>query len=159
MGRMGWAVAIALTLLVLALATLPPFVPEFWRAVLMVAFDPVCHQMPDRSFLVHGEQFAVCHRCYGTFAGMLLGSVLLPLARACDAVLYRRAGIVILIALGIPGVDWLGGITGIWSNTALSRLLTGIVFGLAAGYYFARALSQAFTPRSAGTTPSGELAG
>jgi uncharacterized membrane protein len=148
----GWTAAVALTLLVVILATLPPFVPEFFRAILMVAFDPVCHQMPDRSFLVHGEQFAVCHRCYGTFVGLLIGSVLFPLAGMWDGVLYRRAGVVLLIALVIPGADWMGGIAGLWSNTALSRSVTGSVFGLVAGYYFARALAQAFPTKPSSPT-------
>jgi uncharacterized membrane protein len=142
--RTGWIAAIGLTLLVVLLATLPPFVPEFFRAMLMVAFDPVCHQMPDRSFHIHGEQLAVCHRCYGVFVGLVIGAILLPFAGKWDAVLYRRAGVVLLIAILIPGTDWMGTIVGLWSNTAWSRSLTGAVFGTAAGYYFARALAQAF---------------
>lgn len=154
--RIGWAVAIGLSSLLVVLAALPPFVPEYVRAVLMVAFDPVCHQFPDRSFHVYAEQFAVCHRCFGTFSGLLMGAVLLPVASKWDGVLYRRAGVVLLMSLFIPGVDWIGGVVGMWDNTAISRSLTGAVFGLAAGYYFARALAQAFITRPAGPTSLSE---
>jgi uncharacterized membrane protein len=47
-------------------------------AVIHAAFAAVCHQLPERSFVLAGEQVAVCHRCLGLYAGGFLGLVLLP---------------------------------------------------------------------------------
>ena len=64
---------LALTVLVLFLALLPPFVSEKWRAVVMHAFSPVCHQMSARSPFLGGVQIAVCDRCIGIYLGLVLG--------------------------------------------------------------------------------------
>jgi len=51
-----------------------------------------------------------------------------------------------------PGVDWLGGLMNLWVNTPTSRIATGAVFGVAAGYYLARAFADALArPPAQGT--------
>jgi hypothetical protein len=47
-------------------------------ALIHAAFAAVCHQLPERSFVLWGEQVAVCHRCLGLYAGGLSGLLLLP---------------------------------------------------------------------------------
>ncbi|HYE59089.1 MAG TPA: DUF2085 domain-containing protein [Rhodothermales bacterium] len=139
--RPTWAFAALLTGLVLLLVALPPFVPTQVRAALYTAFSPVCHQIDARSFHLDGEAFAVCHRCTGIFAGLVVGTLLWPFARMFDGWLTRRAGLLLALSLVPAGLDWLLGVAGHWSNTPLSRTATGAVFGLVAGVYLARGFS------------------
>jgi len=44
-------------------------------------------------------------------------------------------------------VDWLGDIVGWWANTQVSRMLTGALFGLVAGYYLAKAVGDIYAER------------
>ncbi len=138
----GWIGALAATLLLVALATLPPLVGEGLRLAVMQAFAGVCHQMPERSPHLGGVALAVCHRCYGMYAALALGALAFPFFRRWDAWASRHAGAVLLLAALPAAADWTLGATGLWTNTPASRLFTGALFGLAAGFYFARALAR-----------------
>ena len=147
----GWGLAVGGAALVVGLASLPPFLEEPARAVLMQAFAGVCHQLPERSAQLGGVPLAVCHRCYGIYWGLLAATLCFPLLPArLHPVLHRRLGPVLLVSLFPPGIDWLGGVLALWSSPPPVRLLTGAVFGVAAGYALARALSRTLDrPRAA----------
>lgn len=145
----GWGLALAGSGLLVLLATLPPFVGEGARAALMQAFSAACHQMPERSPHLHGVVLAVCHRCYGIYWGLPLAALLFLWLRRWDRRLGPAAPWLVPLSLVPPGLDWLGDVVGLWVNTPWSRLLTGGVFGLVAGYYLARALVELFTKRTA----------
>jgi uncharacterized membrane protein len=137
-----WALATVATGLVLGLAVLPPFVPEGLRAALDVAFSPVCHGLDARSFHVHGDAFAVCHRCTGIFAGLFVGTLLWPLVRRFEERLTRHAGLLLGLSLLPAAVDWGLGVAGVWANTPASRTLSGVLFGTVAGVYLARGFAR-----------------
>lgn len=140
----GWALALAMTGLLVVLASLPPFVGPELRILLMQGFSTVCHQIPERSFAVDGVSLAVCHRCYGIYWGLPLAVLgFLALAR-WDSILWKHSRYIIPLALVPTSLDWLLGFLGIWPNTPLSRLITGGLLGLVAGYYLARAMGQVF---------------
>ena len=140
----GWGLALAMTGLLVLLASLPPFVEPRLRFLLMQGFSTVCHQIPERSFAVDGMALAVCHRCYGIYWGLPLAILgFLALAR-WDAVLWKHSRSIIPLALVPTSLDWLLGVLGVWPNTPLSRLATGVLLGLVAGYYLARAMGQVF---------------
>ena len=61
-----------------------------------------------------------------------------------DSVLWKHSRSIILLALVPTSLDWLLGVLGVWPNTPLSRLATGGLLGLVAGYYLARAMGQVF---------------
>ena len=150
--RRSWWIwsAVALTLLVAAgLTTLPPFVPPETRAWLMEGFRPFCHQLPERSFAVDGVPFAVCHRCFGIYAGLPAAAVLWLGLAAWGGWLSRHARWVLAAALVPMTADWGGDVLGLWTNTAASRVVTGGVFGLVAGLYLVRAVLQAARPVAA----------
>ena len=118
------------TLVVLAL--LPPFVSTAFADALMAAFDPVCHQLFDRSPHVDGTPFAVCHRCFGAYVGLAAGSLVFTLTRGRS--LMAWSPFLLLTMAALPGViDWSGDVLGLWTNTPISRLLTGGWFGVWAG--------------------------
>lgn len=127
---------------VLVLAVLPPFVGEGFARFLYAGFSFVCHQIPDRSFAVAGEPFAVCERCLGIYVGLFVASLSFPLIHRWDGYIMRRVGMVLVISLVPMGVDWLAGMFGIWGGTAAIRVATGVIFGAVAGYLFARAVRE-----------------
>lgn len=143
----GWLAAVAAALVLVGLAALPPLVGEGLRAALMHGFAAVCHQMPERSLHVDGVPLAVCHRCLGIYAGVLLGALVFPLMPR-GLLRGRRAG-VLLVLCGLPtAADWAVDVLDLWANTPVSRMTTGALFGVAAGLLLARALGQALAPRS-----------
>ncbi|NND71367.1 MAG: DUF2085 domain-containing protein [Rhodothermales bacterium] len=153
---LAWAVAFGVTLFVLVLGVLPPFVDEPFRGFLMSGFSSFCHQIPTRSFHVDGVQLALCHRCLGIYAGLPIAVVAFLGARRWDGFLSSRARYFILASLVPLGLDWLLDFLGIWSNTALSRLFTGSLFGLTAGYYLARGIVSIGTSPDTGSASSAD---
>ncbi|NNF57346.1 MAG: DUF2085 domain-containing protein [Rhodothermaceae bacterium] len=142
--------ALACTL-VLVLAMLPPFVGPGWREALLHGFHGVCHQMPGRSFQVDGVPFALCHRCFGIATGLVLGVGAFPFLRWMR--MPRPAAVLFVTALPMT-VDWALGASGLWANTPVSRVLTGAVFGLAAGWVLARAVVSSPSPEPPPLQPS-----
>lgn len=142
--RLGSTAAFVLTAAVLALVFAPPFVPDGPRALLRAAFAFLCHTLPDRSFHVGAHALGVCHRCTGIYAGLAIAAALFPLLARHSAWLGRMAPRVLAAALVPIGVDWVLGATGLWANTAGSRVATGLVFGLVGGLYLARGIALAF---------------
>ncbi len=145
----GWALALAATLALLVAAVLPPFVGPALDGALHAGFSLVCHQLPERSFAVGGVSFAVCHRCTGIFAGLVLGALALPALRGrVDLSTGERWWV--LAAVLPAALDWGGDVLGLWTNTAGTRVATGLWFGVVAGVLFARALAvRPARPRSA----------
>ena len=140
----GWGLALSMTGLLVLLATLPPFLGPKGRILLMQGFSSVCHQIAERSFAIDGVQLGVCHRCYGIYWGIPLAVLgFLALSR-WDPVLWKHSRLIIPLALVPTSLDWLLGVFGIWTNTSWSRLATGALLGLVAGYYLARAMGQVF---------------
>lgn len=139
----GWWVAFVATTLLVVLAMLPPFLPVGERGFLYLLFSGLCHQIAERSPHLMDIPLAVCHRCFGAYVALPLAAIAFPLVRRWDAHLNRRAAVLLTLSIIVPGVDWLGGMMDLWTNTPLSRLLTGGIFGLVAGYFLTRALSEA----------------
>lgn len=102
--------------------------------VLYGSLHLVCHQIPERSFQIGAHPFAVCTRCFGLYTGFALLTLLYPLMRSLtrDDAPPRSF---IIIALLPMAVDWMLGVTGLWANTAWSRLATGAFLGACAAFY------------------------
>lgn len=134
----GWCVSVLLMGILAVLASLPPWVGEPVRMALMYGFDPLCHQIAERSPHVDGVQLAVCHRCYGILVGLAIG----PIAALIIRRRFKRYASLLIVASLVPlALDWGLGIVGIWANTAESRLITGAIFGVVAGILVTRALA------------------
>jgi uncharacterized membrane protein len=110
-------------------ASSPPFLSAGARALVMHAFAPVCHQLPGRSPVLDGVQFAVCDRCLGIYAGVLLGILTLGWGRRLWARLRAVDRVVLLGSLVPIALDWAGPVLGLWPNVPLSRAGTGLLFG------------------------------
>jgi len=101
-----------------------------WRAfasVVYLFFSCICHQIPERSFMISGHTLAVCHRCSGIYIGMFLGSCLgNKTIRNC----IKARRLLVLGAVAPISLDALGSIFGLWTGIALIRFFTGLLFGI-----------------------------
>ncbi len=107
---------------------------------------------------------ALCHRCTGIYAGFTLGLVAGPLAvpafvaavkRVFARVPPKHRALSVLVASGVPTLtDWALGASGIWLNTPVSRVATGLFLGLVAGLLVARGL---LVQRAVAVSPSPSL--
>jgi uncharacterized membrane protein len=96
-------------------------------------FKPACHQLPERSFHLFGAPLAVCARCTGIYAGVLFGLAALPLLRGLGRPTPSRLWFA-LAAIPVS-LDFALGWLGLVQNTALSRSLTGALFGAVTAFY------------------------
>jgi uncharacterized membrane protein len=87
-------------------------------------FALVCHQRPDRSFVMFGGSVAVCARCLGIYLGAAVG-LLLSVPRGV-------ASRCVIAAVTINMVDWLAEIAGIHGNWMFVRFALGFTLGATA---------------------------
>ncbi len=107
--------------------------------LLYAVFDPVCHQMPGRSFYCFGSPLAACHRCLGLYAGFTAGLLLLPYLHRLRELLLatpRRA----LLFFVPMAIDW--ALMGF--NTPASRVVTGGVAALPVALFVWAAAEQLY---------------
>ncbi len=135
----GWTVAMVGTAALAALAASPPVVGGEAGVWIHHAFSVACHQIPERTPHLASGPIALCHRCSGILAGLVLGIAAAPLlsARVLGLVNRSRQGRWLLAALAPTAADWALGALGLWSNTPVSRVATGLIFGMAAGVILA----------------------
>lgn len=140
---LGWTVALAGAGVLALLAVAPAVLPDGPAALVRLAFAPLCHQIPDRSPHLHGEAFALCHRCWGILVGFVAGIGVAPVAPPGLVRRLDARGLPALALAGVPtALDWLAGATGVWANTPVSRMATGVLFGLVAGLLVGSALQR-----------------
>ena len=144
-GLKVWLVLFFLSALWLGLIVSAPLLKQAGYTALSTdiyyGFGFICHQIPERSFHIYEDKLAVCARCAGVYAGLLLGFLFYPLFRSLDDI--RPLPKVWLILSTFPvAIDW--GLTffGIWQNTHLSRFLTGALLGAACAVYILPALVE-----------------
>lgn len=93
-------------------------------------FFGLCHQLPDRTYTLNGAMMAVNTRCFGIFLGMAAGWTIIPFVIRFTA--DKRWPILILLAaVLLQVVDYLGNLVELWQNTNHSRALLGALFGAA----------------------------
>lgn len=145
--RLAWAGMLAAAVLVLALAWLPPWLPEPARQVVMQAFAPACHQIPARSPHVAGTPIAICDRCTGIYAGLVLGILTVPVLHRTWRGLGRNDRLVLLGSLVPLGMDWIAPMLHLWPNTPATRAATGLAFGAVAASFVAHRVLQGMARR------------
>jgi uncharacterized membrane protein len=109
-----------------------------WAAapLLYAFFEPICHQLPERSFACFGHPLAVCHRCLGLYLGGSSGLVAWPsLPRLARPLLDRPRWV---LAFFIP----LLADVALGANTPASRFATGLVAGLPVALLLLAAVDQ-----------------
>jgi uncharacterized membrane protein len=93
-------------------------------------FEPVCHQIPERSMLINSEPMAVCTRCFAIYSGVLI-FLLFTIIR--KKIIYLNPNIVIIFL--VPTIiDFLLEKFGLYVNVPEIRILTGLLFGMSIIY-------------------------
>lgn len=133
-----WLVGLAVVVVWAAAIVTAPILKSFGQTSLSGPlyhfYSFICHQMPERSFFVAGEQFGVCSRCFGVYFGLVAGFLAYPLWRPIDDV-EPLARVWLFLSLVPAGIDWSLTIFGIWDNTHLTRFVTGLILGFACATY------------------------
>jgi len=125
--------------------------------VIYTIFRPLCHQLPERSYFLYGEQstytydelaieldgfipqryegggdlgykVAICERCVAIFGVMLIASVAFGLLRSIAKPLSLAQFGLFIVPLAIDGT---GQLLGFWTSSWMSRTITGSLFGIA----------------------------
>jgi uncharacterized membrane protein len=95
--------------------------PEGW--FLYQAFEPFCHQQAGRSWHLWGHPLAVCARCLGFYAGMLLAAL----------AGLRLPAKTIAAALALLVASWVVEVTGLAQVSNSIRSATGLLLGASIG--------------------------
>jgi uncharacterized membrane protein len=114
--------------------SMPPFARWIYHAG-----DSQCHQLPQRSLVINGNQMPFCARCVAIYTFMAIGLAItaFPFLPRYDDITQIRWWVIVgaLVPIGIDGV---GQLLGLWESTNAMRFLTGgligAVTGLALGY-------------------------
>jgi len=95
-------------------------------SALYLSFSCICHQIPERSFMIAGHPLAACHRCFGIYLGLFLGSLIE------NHIVHRSPQVrrLLVVAAGIPLLlDALLPFAGLWTSSSMSRFFTGLLLG------------------------------
>ncbi len=105
-----------------------------------MVFQPFCHQLAERSFSVAGNPMCVCHRCFGIYVGLFVGSALALAGVRADPG-SRRLWLVATVPMVVHVL-----ILNLWSPADLwqVRILTGALFGGWGALALSLTLGQAF---------------
>jgi uncharacterized membrane protein len=104
--------------------------PEIGLA-LQRGFALVCHQQPERSFVMFGASVAVCARCLGIYLGAAVG-LLLRVSRS-----VARRWLVVAVTINV--VVWLAELADAHGNSMFVRFAMGIALGMAGAMIVASA--------------------
>lgn len=97
-------------------------------ALIYLFFAPICHQSPERSFFIAGHALAVCQRCTGIYFGLFFFSLVPYGSRRFLASATQRRLLVFCSTLPML-LDVALPYFGLWTNNAVSRFVTGFLFG------------------------------
>ena len=133
----SYLLLLALAVIYDLLFTLPPILINFGinADLLYKFFQPVCHQIDERSFHIFGYKLAVCSRCSSIYFGLTLGIASYPLFKSLNNVEIPS-----LIFLVIPSIalaaDFSVNYLDIAQNSFVSRSITGGVLGISTAFFF-----------------------
>lgn len=138
---LGFAVVFVWVFVILLAPVAETYNLTYISAPIYKFFSVLCHQMPSRSFHIENHQFAVCHRCFGVYFGLLLGFIVYPLFRSIEEI-EPLPRFWLFLALVPMGVDWSLGFFEIWENTPASRFLTGLILGVTCAIFIVPAIVE-----------------
>lgn len=107
-------------------------------------FERICHQIPDRSYSLFDVQMAVNSRCFGIFAGLWFGWLLIPLLLRSKTIRPEATAVFLFLAVMLQIIDYTGNQISFWENTNDSRALVGFLLGASVSVF----LSNLFKPNS-----------
>ncbi len=139
-----WVISLAAVGFWVVLILLPPVAANGFpniSAPLYTFFSFICHQIPERSLHLGGHQLAVCSRCFGVYFGLFTGFLIYPLWRKIEEI-EPVARFWLFLSLIPIGIDWALTMFGVWENTHLSRVVTGLILGVVCATFIIPALVE-----------------
>ena len=130
--NMGAYYVLLASTLFLFLAALGPGLYNADAPAHYTLFKNLCHQEPVRTFMFRDQLMAGCSRCLGVYSGAFTGALLLPLAGLLPVIKKNLELYLFGFATLLNFADLGGNYFGIWTNTLVSRLILGLIFGFAA---------------------------
>lgn len=136
-GRLGWLFLVVALLVVATFLLSPPW--TVLGKTRLVGYA-ICHQIPERSFHIHGQQLPLCARCTGIYMGALTGFALMWLwgrKRAANLPPVRITIVFVgfIFMLGVDGINsyltFFPGMPHLYEPQNWLRLTTGTLEGLA----------------------------
>jgi uncharacterized membrane protein len=121
-GAAGWCLAIVAA-------------PILQLGSLYLFFSIICHQLPVRSWQIHGGQLGLCIRCTSISLGFLAGLVLLR----TPSVRWLKLAIAITVG------EWLLAVT--FMDSEILRVLSGLLLGAMAAPIVRRGVEEMFVSR------------
>jgi len=134
-----WPVILAATVLARQHGQMP-----VWTLAIYAIGSRICHQIPARSFHLHGVQWPVCARCLGLYLAAPIGAVAALVAhdRAVrgDGRLWRLGAWPLLMLAAFPtactlAIEW----PGFGAPSNLTRALAALPLGAAIAFLVVRA--------------------
>ncbi|MCX2726511.1 DUF2085 domain-containing protein [Thermomicrobium sp. 4228-Ro] len=101
-------------------------------APIYFAYRFVCHQRPDRSFFLFGEQVAYCQRDLAIYVGVFVLGLVFVLVRHRLPPLSWRGAVLLALPVALDGTTQL---VGLRESTWQLRLFTGTLFALAVVWF------------------------
>jgi len=109
--------------------------PLFHLTPIYLFFSAICHQLPARSWHIHGEPLAVCIRCTAIYYGFLAG--LLTLSKP-NPRFFK-------IAVTITAAEWILAFAVV--DSEVLRALSGILLGASAAPIVRTGVEEMFARR------------
>jgi uncharacterized membrane protein len=130
------------------LASMPFVIPflasqgyETLASWLFTTFGLMCHQMPERSFTLFGEQMALCHRMSSIYAASFVGGITYALVRNRLPPLSFRALFLFSVPMALDGFTQLFGLReSVWEL----RMITGSLFAIGVMWFALPRLEEGF---------------
>lgn len=110
-----------------------------WAELVYRLFDPVCHQIPGRSFQCFSHPLAACHRCMGLYTGFCLGLFTLPYLPRVREYLLAHPRVLLLFFVPLA-VDW----ALLDLNRPPDRFVTGLIAAYPVALFVWVALEQLY---------------
>ena len=126
----GYVVVLICTFLWCTSLFVPPMLASWGQPSSHYAymfFSSICHQYNSRSLHIAGHPLAVCARCSGIYFGFLTGTALLPFLSRKN---FRQTLLLLIVAASPMFIDVALGIVSLHEPTMMTRLFTGLFFGI-----------------------------
>lgn len=106
-----------------------------WRLL----FRLFCHGMPERSLVLFGEAMPICARCFGIYAGLLLGLGAFVFRPGIEERAARVATFAAALPITLDGVTQAAGLR---TSTNTLRIATGLAVAIAFAIWALAAVEQ-----------------
>ena len=102
-------------------------------------FSRICHQLPERSFYIFGEKFAVCERCTSIYFSFFVGTVLYPLTKKIKS---KHIKTCLLLSIIFIVIDFFFGYINF--QNIYSIIISGSALGLCSSYFVIYGIINSF---------------